>query len=247
MVAPNWRPLTEPSVYRIIGHMNELLTTKEVALRLGLAPDSIGVFIRQGTLAASKIGRDWLVAADEVERYRCDHLGQRNKAEKRPVPDCADDAVIEVPMSNGTVALISGADRDLYAHRWCASNGYASRQLRKEHRTEYMHRVVLSRMLGRPLAPGELPDHINRIKTDNRRSNLRLANQAQNQRNQDVDRASRTGYKGVQYKSDLGRYRARIGDQHLGYFDNAVDAARAYNQAATELYGEFAKLNDVSE
>lgn len=32
-------------------------------------------------------------------------------------------------------------------------------------------------------------------------------------------------------------FRARLGTQHIGYFDNALDAAMAYNKMAKTTYG----------
>lgn len=57
-----------------------------------------------------------------------------------------------------------------------------------------------------------------------------------------------SGYKGVSFNK--GKWQASImkdGHQrHLGYFDAIEDAARAYNQAATELFGAFVKLNELT-
>jgi hypothetical protein len=56
-----------------------------------------------------------------------------------------------------------------------------------------------------------------------------------------------TGYKGVFYDARRGKFAAGItidGKKHfLGYFDNAVDAAVAYDKAAVIYFGEFAWLN----
>ncbi len=58
---------------------------------------------------------------------------------------------------------------------------------------------------------------------------------------------SSTGYKGV-YRVK-GKFRAQLCNRdlrlHLGYYDDPKEAARAYNAKAVEMYGDFAKLNDV--
>ena len=95
---------------------------------------------------------------------------------------------------------------------------------------------------------GEWPrvqiDHANGIRDDNRVSNLRLATNAENQRNAGVRRDNRLGVKGVHKAGN--RYRALISvngkQRHLGYYQS-IDAAReAYNRASTELHGQFSRL-----
>ena len=72
-----------------------------------------------------------------------------------------------------------------------------------------------------------------------------------NQRNMKIPKHNSSGYKGVGYRQDRGKYRAYISLQnrtkHLGYFQYAEEAARAYDQAARYYFGNFACLNFPSE
>ena len=56
-------------------------------------------------------------------------------------------------------------------------------------------------------------------------------------------------HKGVVWHKNKKKWMAQIqlnGKQtYLGYFINEIDAAKTYNEAATELFGEFAYLNQV--
>ncbi len=226
--------------------MKELYTTREAAEYLGLAPDSIGVYIRKGTLTAVKYGRDWVVARDELDRYRKAYLGRVGAVVAlREIPNIPDDATLLIPLSNGATSIISGIDRDLYAHKWQTANGYASRPVKRK--AHYMHRIIMERMIDRALEKSEYVDHIDRDILNNQRSNLRIASASQNIVNSKVNKRSQTKLKGVQFKPNLGKWRARIAGEHLGYFDNPNDAARAYNEAAIRLFGAFAQLNTVSE
>ena len=119
--------------------------------------------------------------------------------------------------------------------------------------TVKMHRLVLGAALGRPLGPQEVVDHINGNGIDNRRSNLRLATHSQNHANAPKPRTKNPSsqYKGVYwypYKDGRPRWRAmlRVGDGKrisLGYFDDEAEAARAYDRAHVEHFGEFARPN----
>lgn len=60
----------------------------------------------------------------------------------------------------------------------------------------FMHRQILERMLGRELQPGELTDHRNRDRKDNRRPNLRPADYKINANNRDPD-ADYGGWRGI--------------------------------------------------
>lgn len=85
-------------------------------------------------------------------------------------------------------------------------------------------------------------DHINRIKSDNRLSNLRPATHSSNMANRDVFSNSSTGFKGVSLKPN-GKYEAyAVKDKvrhYLGVFNTPEEAHAAYLNKAKEIHGEF--------
>jgi hypothetical protein len=163
--------------------------------------------------------------------------------------------VIQIPLTRGQIAIIDSVDADLALHKWFAASDcktyYAKRAKRINGKqiAERLHRVVLERMLNRPLEKGEIVDHINRNGLDNRRDNLRLASRADNTRNVSVRTDSTSQYKGV--RRNWKKWKACIKyngqDIYLGSFADILDAARAYNEAAIKYYGEFAYLNPIPE
>ena len=113
----------------------------------------------------------------------------------------------------------------------------------------YLHRYVLSRMLGRELTSADKADHINGNGLDNRRCNIRLCEHRQNMWNQGSRKNTSSIYKGVTFFKRDGSWQAKIAPNgktiHLGYFQTEAEAAQAYNEKAKEIFGEFAKLNDL--
>jgi hypothetical protein len=98
-------------------------------------------------------------------------------------------------------------------------------------------------------------DHINRKKLDNRKENLRFYDKTGNSANIERQKNNTTGAKGVTWDKARSKYRAQITVQvegkrksvYLGLFEDLVDAARAYNIAAKEYFGEFACCNDIKK
>lgn len=98
---------------------------------------------------------------------------------------------------------------------------------------------------------GYLPkyiDHINNDRLDNRIENLRECTNQQNGFNSNRGRG-KSRYKGVAWSKGSRKWRAYINNHykqlHLGLFTCEHEAAKAYNKKARELYGEFAKLNEI--
>lgn len=110
-------------------------------------------------------------------------------------------------------------------------------------RTFRMHRQILGLKHG----DGLKCDHINGNGLDNRNSNLRLATNSQNQHNARKQLNNRSGYMGVSWDRRTERWLVQIQadnvQRHLGRFDDPVEAACAYDDAARKLHGEFATLN----
>lgn len=143
-------------------------------------------------------------------------------------------------MTQGYVAIVDASDYDLVAaFKWYPLKGMHTVYARRCDGA-MMHRLILG------LRPDERGDHINGDGLDNRRANLRPCTQRQNSFNA---RSFRGKYKGVKWEPRHRKWRARIlverRDIYLGLYKNVDDAARAYNDAARQLFGEFARLNDV--
>lgn len=108
------------------------------------------------------------------------------------------------------------------------------------------HRVAYAIYHGR--WPSCMIDHINGERSDNRISNLREASHSENQMNRHSV-VSKSGFKGVTFDKKKGRFLAQIqkdGVNHaIGMFDSPVEAAAAYNNAASTMFGDFARLNQI--
>jgi hypothetical protein len=120
----------------------------------------------------------------------------------------------------------------VYAVRTDYSNG--KKNLR-------MSRVILG--LTDPKIQG---DHIDRNGLNNQRHNLRTANNQQNSINQ-IGCNKSSHYKGVYYNKEKRMFSAQIKHNykstHIGHFKDEIEAAKAYDKKAKELFGEFAYLN----
>ncbi len=107
-----------------------------------------------------------------------------------------------------------------------------------------LHRYIMNAPVGVTV------DHINGNRLDNRRANLRLCSQAENNRNKGKFKNNKSGYKGVSWNAQNSKWVAQIQlngkKTHLGYFSNPAEAHEAYVTASLEQHAEYSnesKLN----
>lgn len=160
-----------------------------------------------------------------------------------------------IPLTRGFVAIVDDEDYDKVSRfKWHAKTSkrsvYAARaipnpQARGPRQTLlYLHHVIT----GYPRV-----DHRDGDGLNNRRENLRAATMTQNNQNRRASRTAASRFKGVFTNSGFtnsGRglpWKAgiKVGARsiHLGYFGSEDDAARAYDAAAREHFGEWAAVN----
>jgi len=166
----------------------------------------------------------------------------------------------KIPLTRNQFTLVDDeAFEWLSQYKWCVNAcGYAvrtitirgqdkARGIKRKCQTVYIHRMIMD------INNVSLHiDHINRNRLDNRQCNLRLANVSQNGANRKKqNKQASSKHKGVSWHKRQKKWIARIylnkKCKHLGYFKDETDAAKAYNQKASQLFGEFAKLNKVGE
>lgn len=118
------------------------------------------------------------------------------------------------------------------------SNGYW--RVKAKCGYEYLHRVVAA------AKDGDLVDHINRDKNDNRAENLRIASKSLNNYNKPIN--NELG-RGIYFDKYGQRFRACISHKNktlkLGSFKDINSAKIAYNKKAFEIYGSDAYQHQI--
>lgn len=150
-----------------------------------------------------------------------------------------------IPLTQEKNAIVDAKDFDwLSQWNWTAwwnpstKSFYARRYVRNSN-PQLMHGLLVD--------SSEEVDHRNRNTLDNRRDNLRPATHAQNNRNRGRNSNNASGFRGVTWSKKRKKWVAQISKDHrgffLGHFQKAKDAAKAYDDAAREMFGEFASCN----
>lgn len=170
---------------------------------------------------------------------------------------------LRIPLAAGFHALVSPEDFErVDAYTWHLKRKtdkptelYAQTRIRlgrgrkAPKQTLLMHRFILGAERGQQV------DHINGNPLDNRRENLRIVSNSQNQQNiRHSKNQKRGGFKGVYWHKASGKWMASIGSGplkpngkrarvYLGLFTEPADAARAYDRMAREHFGPYAATN----
>lgn len=159
----------------------------------------------------------------------------------------------KLELARGEVAQLDEPDYDRLRHfKWYCIKGYAYRTVylgkvdgKYKYTTIPMHREVLN-----PL-DGLLADHIDGNRLNNTRNNLRAVTRGQNTINSAMRKTNRYGYKGIIYnplctkRPWYARIKLNGKVQVKGYFETREEAALAYNELATQLHGQYARLNEI--
>lgn len=156
--------------------------------------------------------------------------------------------IMAIPLTQGLYALVDGEDYErLSRYKWYAAKSrntyYARRSENTKGRTIDMHQEILI------IPKGMQTDHRNHYGLDNRKQNLRICTNAQNQHNKLPQSGGSSQYKGVNWEKVVQKWHSCIWNKNkninLGYFNSEMKAAKAYDKKARELFGEFAYLNFV--
>lgn len=158
--------------------------------------------------------------------------------------------------------IIDAEDYDkIKEYRWYygKKSGYIIAKARKDEMIrssksgrKYKPNIYLHRLL----CPTDKPqvDHIDGNKRNNRKENLRPCSHTQNFGNQKkrktyAGKPTKFQYKGVYREGKNKMWKARVDKNgecyKLGPFETELQAVLAYNKKAKELFGEFARLNEV--
>jgi hypothetical protein len=149
-----------------------------------------------------------------------------------------------------TMGRIYNKTNKRYLYGTLRSDGYMQVCLSKNGKRslKLMHRLVAEAFI---LNPENLSmvDHHDTDRSNNKLSNLRWASNQDNQRNSKKQIGCSSKYKGVYWNKRANKWKSCICVNHvkmyLGYFTDELDAAKAYNKKAAEIFGLFALLNDI--
>jgi hypothetical protein len=184
--------------------------------------------------------------------------GFRNKIQELDKLEFQEHCQRDITLSNQGLAVINlnnnkhiivDADKwhDLSLKKWWINaHGYLIGTILG---VETLMHVYLYKTFVGDIPPNHIIDHINNVRHDNRLCNLRINTLSGNAHNSRKTNNSTSKYYGVYWNSNRNNWLACISQNYkqynLGLYKKEIDAAKAYNVKAIELYGELANLNDI--
>lgn len=159
------------------------------------------------------------------------------------------DSTAHLRLGNGQFTLVDAEDLEwLSQWNWNKCGRYVARAVLLEDiqnglstKRLYLHRMLTNAQ------DGEIVDHINSDPFDNRKCNLRVGTQSQNLGNRRKFGGTSSQYKGVTWAKQNRKWVAQsksFGKTiYLGYFEDEIEAALAYDRFAKDKFGDFARLN----
>jgi HNH endonuclease/AP2 domain len=149
-----------------------------------------------------------------------------------------------IKLTKNKFTVVDDEDYEMLNNRkWMySSGGYAVRSTHRPGKNpgqELMHRTITN------CPKGLHVDHINGNRLDNRKANLRVVDAHFNHVNVALSARNTSGSKGVDYRKDKKKWRARICirgiQRNLGYFKTKEEAVVARIIAAKQYFGEYAR------
>lgn len=155
----------------------------------------------------------------------------------------------QIKLTQNKYALIDDEDFSyINQFNWYYNKGYAYRWNRLDSNKRIrisMHREIID------VPDNYKTDHINGITLDNRKVNLRICTIGENNKNASLRKDNKSGYKGVcwipKYQKFVAQIRVNKKLIRLGLFDDKIEAAKVYNNAALKYFKNFAKLNKIED
>lgn len=165
-----------------------------------------------------------------------------------------------IPLTGGIFSMVDDEDYEriselcswyVFKHGRCfyARGGVYDREFYVLHKKKRIKHKSIHREVMRLKDSKISIDHIDGDGLNNQKSNLRICNQSQNMGNKSKKLNSSSRFKGV-FLNEKKKFIASIGfngkTKRIGQYDSEIEAALAYNVAASFKYREFAKLNIIS-